>query len=265
MNKLILINIMKNIISLYLKNELNEETFSQVTNNLEKITATENEIAYNEASFISYLFENITYYKLMSSLNGLIITLNTLDINSKQKCIKDLIEAYLSDLLPIITGRLVTEINAHIQEIIILFYQRDNLPYQDTIKRLKRNIINPSYLASMDTAEQMTYTQETISNFALPKEETLRESISRTNFNKKNSIERNTTKLFTNYFNEELYQKLIESLKELIYTYSLENSTDADLLKDELLPILYNLHQKAKKKWNEQKPIDENQLTLIFQ
>lgn len=264
MNKLILINIMKEIISLHQKNELNEDTFNYTINKFICNRPSDNEIAYKEATFISYLFENIPYYKLMITINSVLITLNKLNLTSKQKCIKDLIEAYLSELLPSITARLSTEINAHIQELITIFYQRNELPYQDTIKRLKRNIIKPSYLASVDTAEQIDYKQETIFNFELPKEEALRESISRSNFNKKSNVERTTTKTFTKYYNEELYQKLIASLKEVIYAYSLENELDSDYLKDEILSSLNNLHQKAKKKWEETKPVDENQYTLKF-
>lgn len=261
MNKITLIKIMENILDLYLKNELNTDTFNDIVNNQKNSNLTEDAVSYNEAEFISILFKRIPYYRIMSVINGIITTLNLISTVSKQKCISDLIEAYLSDLFPSIYARLTTEVNTHIGELLTLFYQHGELKYDDTIKRLTKNIINPNYLASMDTAEQIDYIQETIF-YIDSKKEPLREKISRANFNKRNSVERVTLKTLTTYYDENLYQELTESLKDILAEYSKVDKKEASILKDELFSQLGTLHIKAQKKWNEPKPIDENQLTL---
>ncbi len=263
MNKLILIQIIKEIIPMCLKNELNTDSFNNIINNTGSIALTDEAVSYGESEIISLLFKNIPYYQIMTFLNKLVSTLNKICITPKEKCIKDLIEAYLSDLLPSIYARTTTEVNVHIQELLTLFYQRGVLEYTDTIKRLTRNIINPNLLASLDTAEQINYTQSILPNFIV-KEEPLRETISRANFNKKNSIERSTQKTLTNYYTEQSYQELVSSIINVLDKYSLQDKEDSETLKDELFAQLGTLHLKAKKKWEETKPIDENQLTLKF-
>lgn len=261
MNKITLLKIIKNVLNLYLKNELNTETYDSIINNEKNSLLTEDSISYNEAEFISILFKKIPYYKIMTFINDIIIKLKSISITSKQKCINDLIEAYLSDLFSSIYARIITEVNTHIGELLTLFYQHSELRYNDTIKRLTRNIINPNYLASMDTAKQIDYVQETIFDIE-PKKEPLRETISRANFNKKNNVERTTLKTLTTYYDEKSYQELIEAIKMILLEYSKTNEEDSNILKDELIGQLEILHIKAQKKWNEPKVIDENQLTL---
>lgn len=261
MNKITLIKIMEDILDLYLKNELNTDTFNDIVNNQKNSNLTEDAVSYNEAEFISILFKRIPYYRIMSVINDIITTLNLISTVSKQKCISDLIEAYLSDLFPSIYARLTTEVNTHIGELLTLFYQHGELKYDDTIKRLTKNIINPNYLASMDAAEQIDYVQETIFDIK-PKKEALRETISRSNFNKKSSVERVTLKTLTTYYDEKLYQELTESLKTILQEYSKANEEDSNILRDEIFSQLGTLHIKAQKKWNEPKEVDENQLTL---
>lgn len=261
MNKITLLKIIENVLDLYLKNELNTETYNNIINKKINSHLTEDAISYNEAEFISILFKNIPYYRIMPFINDLIAKLKSISITTKQKCLNDLIEAYLSDLFSSIYARLTTEVNTHIGELLTLFYQRNELKYEDTIKRLTRNIINPNYLASMDTAKQIDYVQETIFDIE-PKKESLRETISRTNFNKKSSVERTTLKTLATYYDEKSYQELVESIKTVLLEYSKTNEEDANILKDELFGQLGTLHIKAQKKWNEPKVVDENQLTL---
>lgn len=261
MNKITLLNIIENILHLYLENKLNTDTYDNSINNPTNTKLTEDAVSYKEAEFISILFKKLPYYRIMLVMNDLINTLNLISTTSKQKCVKDLIEAYLSDLVPSIYARLTTEVNTHIGELLTLFYQHGELNYDDTLKRLTRNSINPNYLASMDIATQIDYVQETIFNIN-SKKESLRETISRTNFNKKNKIERVTLKTLTTYYNEDSYQKLVEALKAILLQYSKTEETDSNILKDELFSQLETLHLKAQKKWNEPKQIDENQLTL---
>lgn len=261
MNKITLIRIIEEIINLYLKKELNTENYNNIINSINTSTLTEDTISYNEAKFISILFKYFPYYQILPYLNEIITTMKRISIKPKQKCITDLIEAYLSDLFPSIYARLTTEVNTHISELLILFYQHRELKYEDTIKRLRKNINNPNYIASMDTAEEIEYVQETIFDIP-PKKEALREKISRTNFNKKSKIEHITQKNLTTYYDENLYQELIASLKDILAEYSKVDKKEASILKDELFSQLGTLHIKAQKKWNEPKPIDENQLTL---
>lgn len=261
MNKITLIKIMEDILDLYLKNELNTDTFNDIVNNQKNSNLTEDAVSYNEAEFISILFKRIPYYRIMTVINDMINKLKLISTKPKQKCNKDLIEAYLSDLFPSIYARLTTEVNTHIGELLTLFYQHDELEYEETIKRLTRNIINPNYLASMDTAEQIDYIQETIF-YIDSKKEPLREKISRANFNKRNSVERVTLKTITTYYDEKSYQEFIDALKNILLEYSKTDKEDASILKDELFSQLGTLHIKAQKKWNEPKVVDENQLTL---
>lgn len=261
MNKITLLKIIENVLDLYLKNELNTETYDNIINKKNNSHLNEDAISYNEAKFISILFKYFPYYQILPYLNEIITTMKRISIKPKQKCITDLIEAYLSDLFPSIYARLTTEVNTHISELLILFYQHRELKYEDTIKRLRKNINNPNYIASMDTAEEIDYIQETIF-YIDSKKEPLREKISRANFNKRNSVERVTLKTLTTYYDENLYQELTESLKDILAEYSKVDKKEASILKDELFSQLGTLHIKAQKKWNEPKPIDENQLTL---
>lgn len=261
MNKLILINILKDTINAYLKNELDTDKFTEIINNQKNVPLTEDKISYNEAEVFAFIFTNIPYYKILTTLTFLNLKLKQIAKTGNLKCIADLIEAYLSDLFNSINARINTEINAHIIELLSLFYRNDKLDKDKVFKLLNRNIINPYSLASMETAEQINYEQETI--FSEQKDKTaLREKISRANYNKKNSVDRSITKIIERYYDENLYRRFLDELNTIFASYDKPNKEDIDMIKDEIISNLRIAYEKAQKKWNEPKMIDENQLTL---
>lgn len=263
MNKLILIKAMREVIRLYLSNNLTIEEFENILNIINNTHFNEEQTSYEEALFISYLFENIPYYQILPFLNDLFPKLpSLLKSNPKLELIAQLMEGYLSELLPSIMARISTEVSAHVYELLKIFYQKESFNQENTIKRLKRNIYQPSYLASADIAEGYIYQQQHIEGINI-EEEALRETISRNNYNKKNNIERATQKLMNKFYDEESYKKFLSELKRILNSAD-ENKETIEFLKDEIFIKLEEFHIKAKNKWDEQQIQDPYQLTLKF-
>lgn len=259
MNRLVLIKIIEDIVKLHLKNNLTLENFNKVINKQKGISVNDDKIAYEEAKFTSFLFQNIPYYKILITFINIITNLHHLETNPEQKFIISLIEGYFSELTSNLNNRITTEYYAHIIELLFIFYQEKSFENHNIADKLVKNAIIPDILTSMDTANQINYHQETIEDFKI-KEIALREKISRSNYNHKNRLENQIIKMLTKYYNESLYQEFLVSLNAFLERNAGKNS-DFYLIKDDLNYYLTSFFNRVIEKW--QTPFtDQQQLTL---
>lgn len=260
MNKLRLIQILKQLLDLYKNEELNAETYQLTVENTPKKQFTDNLISYYETDFLCYLFTNIPYYQIFNFLNGFCVTLNRLNEENKNfDSVISLLQAYLSDLIDTISARISTEVATHIYELAMIYYQCNHLNPEIVIPRLLKNKCDPAFLTSVDTAENIYYEQETLPGFTISKEN-LRESISRSNFRKRNSVENNTQKMITRYFDEKSFENLLEETKKCLEVYQKENQRDGEILGEEILMRLKLIYKKSLKTWQTPKESPEENM-----
>ncbi len=265
MNKVIILNILQELIIKYQNNELNEKTYNQILDNYEFCSITSNLSSYKETSLLALLFKTIPYYQILAFLNNFINYLKSISTNNKSKLITSLIEGMLCDLIASIDNRVTTEINAHIYKLCQLFYINLELDYEISVKILKRNILNPEQLVGLDVAENINYNQETIEQFT-NQPENLREKISQKNFTRSNSIERKLTTLLCKFFDQDTLSSFEDKLSDILKQYKEKNSTEADLLNDTIMGQFQIIKKNTSKKWQEKrtKKIDDPNQIDIF-
>ncbi len=252
MNKIKLLEMLKQLIALQKQEKLTLESFQEVEKNTELTSPSNDLVSYKEAELICFLFQEMPYYHILNLLNKLCMNLAIIATNdTKAKTTISLINAYLSDLLKNITARVETEVNIHIAWLIQNYYQNDSLDPNRTIQALTKNSVNPKNLAGMFVADSIHYEQAFIPGFESQKEE-LREKISKVNYRKRSSIENTVQKLVNKFFNESSFEQFLVALRNCLAYYKKENVNDCEILEDEIMIQLKNFYQKAKKSWQEQ-------------
>lgn len=252
MNKLKLLEMLKQLIALKKQEILTAESYQDVEKNAALISLNCDLVSYKETELICYLFKEIPYYHILIFLTNLCNDLATISSqNPKSKASISLLNAYLSDLLKNISARIETEVNVHITWLIQNYYQNDSLNPEKTIHALTRNSVNPTILAGMFVADGIHYEQELIPGFQLKKEE-LREKISKANYRRRSSIENTTQKLINKFFNEMSFENFLVALRKCLDYYREQNASDCDILEDEIMMQLKIFYHKAKKNWQEQ-------------
>lgn len=260
MNRVVLIKIIEDIVKLHLQNNLTIEEFTKVIDKHKGISINDDKIVYEEAKFTSFLFQNIPYYKILITFINIIANLHRLEVNPEQKCIISLVEGYLSELTPTLNNRITTEYYAHIMELLFIFYQERSFENHNIADKLIKNAIAPDILTSMDTANQIKYHQETIEAFQI-KEITLREKISRSNYNHKNRLDNRIIKMLTKYYNEPLYQEFLTSLNTFLERNA-GKVADFYFIKDDLNYYLNSFFKRIIEEWLNPPCTDSQQLTL---
>lgn len=267
MNKQILLAITQQALNLYLKNELTQESFHDCITKTPYERIETEKISYLETKFLYFVFETIPYYRICDFMFKFTQYLHTISKDNKDcSNIATLIESYISDIFIHIDSRIATEINAHIYELAEIYYQCDLLDYDLTMKRLKRQLIPPYFIVSMESTENFGYTQEKLPGFKQD-EEPLRERISKNNFNKKYNTERSLKRLIVKYYDSDKLESFITALENNIKAYQEENKNDANILFDHIKPALQKLFIYAIQEWEQQKTKKEDidgQIRLIF-
>ncbi len=266
MNKIKLIQIIKQLIEQYKNGKLSLATYQQTLANIPDCVLSNDLVSYHETEFLCFLFQKIPYYQMFQFLNNFSIALNQLNKESETKDGNiTLIQAYLSDLVPNITARVSTEVTTHIYELVAVYYQFGHLNPDKVLPKLLKNSCNPKDLNSMEAAENIHYEQSVLPGFSIKKEE-LRETISRSNYRKKYNTESNTQKLIIRYLDEKRLENLIIEFKQCIAIYRQEDERDSELLEEEILMKLREFHQKALKTWKDESSEKEetNQYRIQF-
>lgn len=259
MNKLKLLEIMRQLILLYKQGLLTSQSYQEVVNSIPTPTLTEDLISYKETELICFLFKEIPYYQILTFLNSLCIELNRIRKEEPQIDTKNtlpLIVAYFSDLFNNINGRVSTEVNVHIYRLLLNYYQKGTLNPKREIASLKQNCCNPEALTGLFIAGNLDFEQITLLGFEEEKG-ILREKISRSNYNKRSSVENAVQKIIIKFFDEESFEKFLQDLQNCFNSYHEENPKDCDVLRDEILMQLTVFFQKSQKAWNTQKKTKE--------
>lgn len=260
MNKLKLIEMIKQLIQLYKQGLLTASSFQKVEEDILTPSLNEDFLSYKETEFICFIFREFPYYQVLPKISDICTQLNTIaheNPKTNKNATISLIVAYFSELFINISARVNTEINVHIFELIHYFYHHRILDCKKTITSLKRNSCSPESLTGLLVANQIQFEQITILGFENPKGE-LREKISRSNYKKRSSIENNVQKNITKFYDEDSFEKFLISLNTCFDTYHQEQPKDCELLKDEILMQLNKFYQQAKKSWNGKKDSKED-------
>lgn len=267
MNKVKLLNIMQELISLYLRGELSEDAYEKIIIKFDLPNITENIIAYRETEFLCFIFENIPYYQVLYSISSFLDVLKTFNpLDKNANILFGLIESYMIDLLPCIIKRTNMETQTHIQRLLQDYYQNDKLDPARTINLLKRNMIDPPILTSMDTVDFFSYEQLSL-DAAGEEKIVLREEISKSNFDKSYDVEKSLKRLITNYYNEDSLANFREELLLILKAYGETEELTSGLLIENIIfvldaikPVVYKAWEKRRNRQND----DPNQISLQF-
>lgn len=261
MNRMVLTKLLKDIINLYIENKFTYVYIIDVFSKMQIEEYDEDQNAYYQAEVMRMIFEHIPYYRVLKELSDLGDYL--IEVTKSNRAFKStavvLANGCLGDMIPDIKRRVLTETMTHITELLYI-YNHNELTKELVINRLTKNMYNPILLTSMDTAENINYEQTTLPGLE-NKHVALRDTISRSNSNRKDRIRRNmedyTIANFDEKNLEDFYTKVINFIEE-------SELPDKDLLKEPITECLTNLFAKAVVAWDET-PEDTNQLSLNFQ
>lgn len=254
MNKLKLLEIIKQLILLQKQGHFTALDYQKVAESVETPDLSEDLLSYKEIELICFIFEQIPYYQILTFVNVLCATLNSIQHSNPEVDKKNtipLIIAYCSDLFHIINGRVNTEINVHIYKLLLSYYQNGTLEPTRTLTVLRMNSCLPKALTGFSVASNVQFEQVSIMGFERKSGE-LREKISRTNYKSKSSVEYSVQKIITKYFDEESFEKFLVSLRACFDVYRKEMPNDCDVLKDEIMLQIQTFYHNSKKIWEKQ-------------
>lgn len=250
MNRMVLTILLKNIIDLYIEGQFNYIYIIDILSKVSKEEYDADKNAYYQAELIKNLFDLFPYYRLLTDLNNLgDYIIESTKGNPNFKNISKLLKnGCLGDMVPDIERRIQTETMAHINELLYI-YNSGNLTPDIIVNHLSRNMFDSRTLTGMDTAESINYKQTIIPGFEI-NQTSLREMISRTNGNRKESIRRNLEEYVVNNFDETTLENFIMMVIDAINNSSLP---DKELLSSTINENLTALYAKASVIWFEKK------------
>lgn len=260
MNRMVLTGLLKNIIDLYIEDKF---TYIYIIETLDKIDEEEldeDKCAYLQADLIKTLFQQFPYYRLLSDLTDLVdyiieCTEGNPNFEEDTKLLKN---GCLGDMLPDIKRRVMTETMAHITELLYM-YKAGKLESDIVLEHLTKNMYDPNILTSMDSVENTNYKQEAMPWITI-ETMSLRETISKSNNNRKEKARKNLEEYTIENFNEKSLEDFIKKVIDIIDQSSL---SDKELLKNTIYESLISLFSKSVIAW-ESKKEDSIQLSFTF-
>lgn len=262
MNRMVLTKLLKDLIDLYIEDKF---TYIWIIDTLSKIpkkeankkTKFDKKTEYDEdrnyyiqAELIKNLFDLFPYYRLLSDLKDLgDYIMESTKANPNFKDISRILNnGCLGDMVPDIKRRIQTETMVHLNELLYIYINGELNP-DFVINHLTKNMFDSRVLTGMDTAESINYEQTTMPGFTAD-QVSLREMISRTNGNRKESIRRNLEEYTINNFDEATLESFITQILGIIDNSSLP---DKDLLKNTVEETLMALYTKVSVIWFDNK------------
>ncbi len=256
MNRMVLTKLLKDLIDLYIEDKF---TYIWIIDTLFRVQKQESDKKteydedrnyYIQAELIKNLFDLFPYYRLLSDLNDLgDYIMESTKANPNYKNISRILSnGCLGDMVPDIKRRIQTETMVHLNELLYI-YNNGELTPDLVISHLTKNMFDSRVLTGMDTAESINYEQTLIPGFTA-NQTSLREMISRTNGNRKESVRRNLEEYTINNFDEISLENFIMQLLGIIDKSSLP---DKDLLKGTIEETLMALYAKVSVVWFEKK------------
>lgn len=262
MNRMVLTKLLKDIIDLYIEDKF---TYIWIIDTLSKIpkkeankkTKFDKKTEYDEdrnyyiqAELIKNLFDLFPYYRLLSDLKDLgDYIMESTKANPNFKNISKILNnGCLGDMVPDIKKRIQIETMVHLNELLYIYINGELTP-DLVINHLTKNMFDSRVLTAMDTAESINYEQTTMPEFTRD-QISLREMISRTYYNRKESVRRNLEEYTINNFDEASLEDFMMQVLNIIDNSSLP---DKDLLKNTIDETLMDLYTKVSVIWFEKK------------
>lgn len=252
MNKNKLLNLMKNLISLYLKKELTIEEYTKLIDNESSKTRS----SLKETDFIKYLFESIPYYKIIYVYENVLSEIKDYQVNSSNINFT-LIEGCYNNLYTTLKNKIEEETNYHIFELLHIFYEHHNLDFQTSINLLLKNSSHSKIIKEFtkdDNYKQLSLEE----NIELDSDSKNSKS------SKKDTIETFINKLLTKYYTSNTLSTFEEQLYSIIDSYIEKSPIDGCLLKDQIkLNMTTIKNNYTLSKTSIKKKDDTNQLSLF--
>ncbi|MBQ8659375.1 MAG: hypothetical protein IJ475_00860 [Bacilli bacterium] len=244
MDRIKLLNILKQLLTLYFNNEISETNILTTIKENSNIETDINLVPYKETEIVYFLFQKLPYYKIYDELEDFSMILYAFGrTNESIKVITTLLIAYLKDLDFIIQNRINTEINLHIYEMSTYYYLRLYLDENLFSKKISQNSSRVEEMVGMSVAKNINYTQLVLPGIEEEKQN-LREDISKHNCTIKLNIEKQLIKGLKNHYDEATYNTLTEEILRIIKLSKTSDFNKTQLLTEQFSKKLTNLRQK---------------------
>ena len=206
MNRLKVLSIIKELIELYIQNNMNYQTSMLVIKNLKEEEFSEDLVAIKESEIISFILSCVPYYQINLFLQKFLKSFNNLNLN-KESDIALLVSPYLEELSVTINYRINTEVRAHIKELLNRYIYDYEFESIHIAQILFCNIVLPENNVVCDNYDNK---QEKL--FEIIKEDTTRESISKNSYNERRKYLHQIKKILLN-----IGEKSFENFESIIF------------------------------------------------
>lgn len=206
MNRLKVLSIIKELIELYIQNNMNYQTSMLVIKNLKEEEFSEDLVAIKESEIISFILSCVPYYQINLFFQKFLKSFNNLNLN-KESDIALLVSPYIEELSVTINYRINTEVRAHIKELLNRYIYDYEFESIHIAKILFCNIVLPENNVVCDNYDN---NQEKL--FEIIKEDTTRESISKNSYNERRKYLHQIKKILLN-----IGEKSFENFESIIF------------------------------------------------
>ncbi len=239
MNRLMIINLLFKVTTLYKSNQLDYDSFLSEIENLEHEIFDEDKQAYMQTRFIYSLFDSFSYHQIEDTLGEIISIILELTKDSfPYVYLVKLFKACLEDMLSDIKRRIQTEAYEHILVWLQIYYYENHLSEQAVFEIIERNLCNPVLLTSFDIAENYVYPQSTLPGIKL-NQKRLREQVSKSNNTRKEKTTRFLREWTYDHYNEKTLETFIHRFYDVFESLSISNKESCLQLMTSSLDQLY--------------------------
>lgn len=258
-----------------LENKITLEEFKQTTDSIllenknmknhNSIEYEEDTGTYNKAQIFFFLFNNMAYYKTEETLftfGSYLVSLCS--GHNHYNAISKVIWASLEDIQIDLARRVEIEVLTHLCNAVES-YTIASPEYFKTefLKYISQNICIVERLTTLDIAESLDYTQETIPNISfIERKEKLKEKVSKTNYYRKEKVVKRLRSLLVRNYNEETFFEFCTEISTLIDSLNLP-IYDKSILSKKYNDQIKSLYEYLAPIWNAKKIEDKYQLSLF--
>lgn len=219
MDRTAIIEFIKQTITLQINNEFTLENVRKVYSLIENKRYLDKNDNYLEAELFYLLFTNYSFFEIPAVIEN--YKKNITSLKSPQlRGISIVCDGYLEEFLMKLETRLVTEMDAHINQLARAFFIDDSSASDNFYNIIKQNVYNPKVISGLMDAELEDYQQMSIFMDAT---EDIRDNISRNHFNRRMAIEKSTVNLLVKYFTYEEVNNLANIIIKNLATKTLQD------------------------------------------
>lgn len=223
MNKMICIYMLNIYISLFMDGSLTLDKCIKIFNERPFLHLDDNAVIYEQTKLLCSIYKRVTYYEIGEFIFNFSKVLDNISDDEVMHSTFGILTSYLGEITNNLPERIKTEVDSHIYAILNEYLLYGDLNEDNIKKLLIRNTISPEILFNLDIAESGLYKQDSI---FLDSEENLRDIISKSNYNRKKSMEKAVCSTVCKNFSEDEFKSFYDTIMLVICDIGNKNLRD---------------------------------------